>query len=76
MRHTFATWSLAAGMSIFTLSRRMGTSVQMIDATCGHLAQGAEDQDRGLLDAYDDPNCVRGRAVGTSSDDGYGKPEK
>ena len=32
MRHTFATWSLAAGMSIFTLARRMGTSVQMIDA--------------------------------------------
>ena len=30
MRHTFATWSLAAGMSIFTLSRRLGTSVQMM----------------------------------------------
>ena len=55
MRHTFATWSLAAGMSIFTLSRRMGTSVQMIDATYGHLARDAEDQDRGLLDAYDSP---------------------
>ncbi|MEA2233794.1 MAG: hypothetical protein QOD83_3610 [Solirubrobacteraceae bacterium] len=26
MRHTLATWSLAAGMSIFTLSRRMGTA--------------------------------------------------
>ncbi len=43
MRHTFATWSLAAGMSIFTLARRMGTSVQMIDSTYGHLAQDAED---------------------------------
>jgi hypothetical protein len=32
----------------------MGTSVQMIDSTYGHLAQDAEDQDRGLLDAYDD----------------------
>jgi integrase len=31
MRHTFATWSLAAGTSIFTLARRVGTSVQMID---------------------------------------------
>ena len=40
MRHTFATWSLAAGMSIFTLARRMGTSVQMTDATYGHLADG------------------------------------
>jgi integrase len=53
MRHTFATWSLAAGMSIFTLSRRMGTSVQMIDQTYGHLARDADDYDRGLLDAYD-----------------------
>ena len=43
MRHTFATWSLAARMSIFTLSRRMGTSVQMIAATYGHLARDAED---------------------------------
>jgi integrase len=39
MRHTFATWSLAAGMSTFTLARRMGTSLQMIDRTHGHLAQ-------------------------------------
>ena len=69
MRHTFATWSLAAGMSIFTLARRMGTSVQMIDETYGHLAQDAEDQDRGLLDAYDaaiDAGCRH--VVGTISD--------
>jgi integrase len=65
MRHTFATWSLAAGMSIFTLARRMGTSVQMIDETYGHLAQDAEDQDRGLLDAYDAANEEGGHAVGT-----------
>jgi integrase len=69
MRHTFATWSLAAGMSIFTLARRMGTSVQMIDDTYGHLAQDAEDQDRGLLDAYDtarDAGC--GHVVGTAGE--------
>lgn len=53
MRHTFATWSLAAGMSTVTLSRRMGTSVQMIDRTYGHLAQDAVEHDRALLDAYD-----------------------
>jgi integrase len=69
MRHTFATWSLAAGMSIFTLARRMGTSVQMIDSTYGHLAQDAEDQDRGLLDAYDDAtDTARGQVVGTMSE--------
>jgi hypothetical protein len=77
MRHTFATWSLAAGMSIFTLSRRMGTSVCMIDATYGHLVRDAEDQDRGLLDAYDAANERRGHAVGTNPADGHvrGDPE-
>jgi integrase len=69
MRHTFATWSLAAGMSTFTLARRMGTSVQMIDATYGHLAHDSEDQDRGLLNAYDDHNGSIGHAVGTNRDD-------
>ena len=69
MRHTFATWSLAAGMSIFTLARRMGTSVPVIDATYGHLAIDADGNDRELLDAYDE---ARGHVVGTNSgeDDG------
>jgi hypothetical protein len=54
-----------------TLARRMGTSVQMIGATYGHLARDAEDQDRGLLDAYDNTNG-RGHAVGTdSSENGH-----
>jgi len=66
MRHTFATWSLAAGMGIFTLARRMGTSVKMIDATYGHLAQDAEDQERDLLDTYDAANGGCGHAVGTA----------
>jgi integrase len=67
MRHTFATWCLAAGMGIFTLARRMGTSVKMIDATYGHLAQDAEDQDRTLMDAYDAASNGCGHAVGTRS---------
>lgn len=53
MRHSYATWSLAAGVSLFTLSRRMGTSLAMIDATYGHLAPDAEQTERALLDAYD-----------------------
>jgi integrase len=53
LRHTYATWSLAAGIDIFTLARRMGTSVQMIDRTYGHLAAGADDYERELLDAFD-----------------------
>jgi hypothetical protein len=39
-----------------------------IDATYGRLAQDAEDQDRGLLDAYDAANNGRGHVVGTTSE--------
>ena len=53
LRHTYAAFSLAAGVSLFTLSRRMGTSVEMIDRTYGHLAPDAEEYERGLLDAFD-----------------------
>jgi integrase len=53
MRHTFAAWSLDAGMGIFTLARRMGTSVRMIDATYAHRVRDADDQDRELLDSDD-----------------------
>jgi integrase len=52
LRHSFATWALHAGLSIFELSRYMGTSVEMIDRTYGHLAQGAEESARARLDAY------------------------
>ena len=54
LRHTYATWSLAAGVDIFTLARRMGTSVQMIDQTYGHLVTGADVYERELLDAFDE----------------------
>jgi hypothetical protein len=40
-------------VSLFTLSSRMGTSVEMIDRTYGHLAPDAEEYERGLLDAFD-----------------------
>jgi integrase len=50
LRHTYATWSLAAGVDLFTLSRRMGTSLAMIDATYGHLVPDADERERVLLD--------------------------
>jgi integrase len=53
LRHTYATWSIAAGVDLFTLSRRMGTSLAMIDQTDGHLAGDADERERALLDAYD-----------------------
>ena len=67
MRHTYAAWSLAAGVNIYTLARRMGTSVKEIDSTYGHFARDAEDQERDLLDAYDlalDAADGKRRAVG------------
>jgi integrase len=51
LRHTFATEALAAGVSIFELSRLMGASVKTIDKTYGHLARDSEDAIRARLDA-------------------------
>jgi integrase len=53
LRHTYAAFSIAAGVSLFTLARRMGTSVEQIDKTYGHLLPDAEEYERGLLDAFD-----------------------
>jgi hypothetical protein len=43
----------------------MGTSVQMIDQTYGHLARDADEYDRGLLDAYDEAEQRIGHVAGT-----------
>jgi site-specific recombinase XerD len=51
LRHTFATNALAAGLSLYEVSRYMGTSVVQISKTYGHLAQGAEDATIAKLDA-------------------------
>jgi integrase len=58
LRHTFATEALAGGVSIFELARLMGTSVQMIDATYGHLAADSEDAIRERLDARSERSGV------------------
>jgi integrase len=58
LRHTFATEALAAGVSIFELARRMGTSVAMIERTYGHLARDSEDAFRARLDARSDVNLA------------------
>jgi integrase len=52
-RHTFAAWSIRAGVQLFYLSRIMGTSVEMIGTTYGHLVPDSEDYLRGLLDNFD-----------------------
>jgi integrase len=61
-RHTFAAWSIRAGVSLFYLSRIMGTSVQMLDERYGHLVPDSEEYLRGLLDNFDESF---GHQVGT-----------
>lgn len=52
-RHTFASWAIAGGVSLFHLSKIMGTSTTMIGDVYGHLLPDSEDYLRGLLDSYD-----------------------
>ena len=52
LRHTFASNALAAGAGTFELARYMGTSVEMIQRTYGHLVTGADDAFRSRLDSY------------------------
>jgi integrase len=50
MRHTYASFALDAGISIFELSRLMGTSVKVIDDTYGHLVHDSLDRVRAALE--------------------------
>ncbi|HEV8276342.1 MAG TPA: hypothetical protein VGQ26_11690 [Streptosporangiaceae bacterium] len=52
LRHTYASLSIAAGVSLFELARLMGTSPAMLDATYGHLLPDALDRARTALDAF------------------------
>jgi integrase len=50
MRHTYASFALDAGISIFELARLMGTSVKVIDSTYGHLVRDTFDRVRTALE--------------------------
>jgi hypothetical protein len=53
MRHTYAAFSIAAEVALFTLARRMSTHVEQIDKTYGHLLADAAEHEWGLLDRFD-----------------------
>ena len=53
LRHTFCAWTLRAGISLFLLSRIMGTSIALLDSTYGHFVPDSEEHIRGLLGAGD-----------------------
>jgi hypothetical protein len=65
LRQSYATMSLAAGVSLFSLSRRMGTSLEMLDQTYGHLAPDAEAVELALLNAYDAKKQAFGQQSGS-----------
>ncbi|MDQ3381689.1 MAG: tyrosine-type recombinase/integrase [Actinomycetota bacterium] len=50
-RHTYATFALRAGVSVFAVSRFMGSSIAMIDHHYGHLARDSREHAVSLLDA-------------------------
>jgi integrase len=52
LRHTFASFSIAAGVSLLELSRLMGTSPAMLDRTYGHMLPDALDRARSALDSF------------------------
>jgi integrase len=58
LRHTFATFAIAAGVSLFELSRFMGTSAEQIDKTYGHLLPDALERTREALDSFLDERTV------------------
>jgi len=43
LRHTYATFALRAGVSVFAVSRFMGSSIAMIDRHYGHLARDSRE---------------------------------
>jgi integrase len=63
LRHTYAAFSIAAGVSLFELARFMGTSVEQIDRTYGHLLPDSIDRTRAALDRFVD----QFEAVGAST---------
>ena len=52
LRHTYASFAIAAGVSLFELARFMGTSVDQIDRTYGHLLPDALDRTRATMDTF------------------------
>jgi integrase len=51
LRHSFASNALAAGISLYELSRYMGASVRVLELHYAHLVPDAEDVARAKLDA-------------------------
>jgi hypothetical protein len=51
LRHTYGTFAWRAGVSVFAISRFMGSSIAMIDRHYGHLARDSREHAVSLLEA-------------------------
>jgi integrase len=65
LRHSFAAWSIAAGIGLFELARMMGTSVEQIDRTYGHLLPDSIDRARAALDSFSAIDAEKKAGLGT-----------
>ena len=52
MRHTFASWTIAAGLPTFEIAATMGTSLEQLSKTYAHLLPDSADRARQALDAF------------------------
>ena len=52
MRHTFASWAIAAGLPTFEIATTMGTSLEQLSKTYAHFLPGSADRARTALDAF------------------------
>ena len=52
MRHTFASWAIAAGLPTFEIAATMGTSLEQLSKTYAHLLPDFADRARVALDAF------------------------
>ena len=61
MRHTFASWAIAAGLPTFEIAATMGTSLEQLSKIYAHLLPDSADRARVALDAFlahTDAECV------------------
>jgi integrase len=52
MRHTFASWTIAAGLPTFEIAATMGTSLEQLSKAYAHLLPDSADRARLALDAF------------------------
>jgi integrase len=67
LRHTFASFAIAAGIPTFEIARMMGSSIEQIEKTYGHLLPDALERGRSALEAFDRAqNEAFGRKMGAA----------